>query len=232
MPYLADYVGHLLSEITLARVQADLEAIRIAELYAGHTLLRHLPVPHFRLPTVTLEVPVVIDKMEESVAGESPRGGIVLPAMRKSFERLLDIHLKRAAIEFVSNERALLKQALGQTIADAAQPADVSISVTSLADDLVSAVTDVLRDPEREGGAVEATRLEKFADQLRSAARVEFLNLRNAPPRLHVLVTTAELRKAAPSELLARLHLSVSEEAFEWIVIESTGKSTSRLVPE
>ena len=69
MPYLGDYVGHLLSEITIARVQADLEAVRMAELYANHPLLKHLPVPHFRLPTMTLDVPVVVSGMEEVKPG-------------------------------------------------------------------------------------------------------------------------------------------------------------------
>lgn len=232
MPYLGDYLGHLLSEITIARVQADLEAIRVAELYASHPLLRHMPVPHFRLPTVTLDVPVVIKKMEEAKKGESPRGGVVLPAMRKSLDRLLVLHLKRAGIELSDEEKTYLKQALDQTISGLTQPLDVSISVTHIADELVFTVVKALREPEREGGAVESARLERLAHELKTAVRVEFLNLRQAPPRLHVLVTTAELREAGPSDLLARLHLSISEEALEWTVIESMGKSYDRLVPE
>lgn len=232
MPYLGDYLGHLLSEITMARVQADLEAIRVAELYASHPLLRHLPVPHFRLPTVTVDVPVIIKKMEEAKKGEPPRGGVVLPAMRKSFDRLLVLHLKRAGIVLLDKEKTHLKQALDQTISDLTQPQDVSISVTHVADELVLTVVKALRDPEREGGAIESERIEKLADELKTAVRVEFLNLRQVPPRLHVLVTTAELREAGPSDLLARLHLSISEEAFEWTVIESMEKSTNRLVPE
>ncbi len=46
MPNLGDYLGQLLSEITLARMHADLESIRIAELYAAHPLLRTFPFQH------------------------------------------------------------------------------------------------------------------------------------------------------------------------------------------
>ncbi len=232
MPYLGDYLGHLLSEITIARVQADLEAVRVAELYASHPLLRHMPIPHFRLPTVTLDVPVVVKEMEIAKKGESPRGGVVLPAMRERFDRLLPLHLKRAGLELSDKEKTDLKQALDQAISDLAQPPEVSLSVSHVANELVRTAVKPLREPGREGGAVEAIRLEKFMDELKAAARLEFLNLRQAPPRLLVLVTTAELREAGPRELLAQLHLSISEEAFEWTMIESQGKSYDRLVPE
>lgn len=232
MPYLGDYLGHLLSEITIARVQADLEAVRVAELYASHPLLRYMSVPRFRLPTMTLDVPVIIKEMEEAKTGESPRGGVVLPAMRKSFDRLLALHLNSADIKLSATEKKDLDQALNQTISRLAQPPYVSISVTHIADELVFTVIKALGNPEREGGAVEPARLEKLADELKAAVRLEFLNLRKAPPRLLVLVTTAEMREAGPQELLAHLHLSISEEAFEWTVIESQGKSYDRLVPE
>jgi hypothetical protein len=232
MPYLGDYLGHLLSEITIARVQADLEAVRVAELYASHPLLRHLPIPHFRLPTVTLDVPVIIKEMEEAKTDESPRGGVVLSAMRKSFDRILALHLNRADIKLSDTEKKDLTQALDQTISRLAQPPYISISVLLIADELVFTAIKALGDPEREGGALESVRLEKLANELKTAVRLEFLNLRQAPPRLLVLVTTAELREAGPQELLAHFHLSISEEAFEWTVIESHGKSLDKLVPE
>lgn len=232
MPYLGDYLGHLLSEITIARAQADLEAVRLAEFYAGHPLLRHMPVPHLRLPTVTLDVPVAIKEMEEAKPGESPRGGVDLPALQESFDRLLVLHLIRAEIKLSEAEKKQLNQALTQTMTRLAQPPYVSIGVTYIADELVPTVVKALSDPERPGEPVEAARLAKFGDELKTAARLDFLNRQKAPPRLRVLVTTAELREAGPSDLLVRLRLSISEEGFEWTVVEIAGKATSRLVPE
>ncbi len=232
MPYLGDYLGHIMSEITIARLQADLEAIRVAELYASHQILRYLPVPHFRLPTVTLDLPVVIKGMEEVKQGESPRGGVALPAMRNSFDRLLAVHLNRADIKLSATEKKDLDRALSRTLSKNALPPDVSISVTHLADELVLTVIKALGNSEYVGSTVEPGRLDQLADELKAAVRLEFLNLRKGPPRLSVLVTTAELREAGPTALLAQIHLSISEEAFEWTVIESQGKSHDRLVPE
>src|SRR3989442_8134315 len=87
MPYLGDYLGHLLSEITTARVQADLESVRIADLYASHPLLRHMAVPRFRLPNVTIDAPVVITRMEEAPAGQPVRGGIGIDDIHAAGER-------------------------------------------------------------------------------------------------------------------------------------------------
>jgi hypothetical protein len=75
----------------------------------------------------------------------------------------------------------------------------------------------------------DATRLAKAFQQTVAAALQQG---GQAAPRLHVSVTTGELREAGPAELLARLHLTVSEEAMEWSVSESDGKTTSRLVVE
>lgn len=57
---LSDYLGHLLSSVSKARMQADLETIRLAEIYKKHPLLQHFPVPRVRLPKVELNVPVVM----------------------------------------------------------------------------------------------------------------------------------------------------------------------------
>jgi hypothetical protein len=62
MPDLGEYLGHLLCEVTRARVMADNEAIRFARQYASEEtgLLRHFPVPRMRLPEVEISVPVVV----------------------------------------------------------------------------------------------------------------------------------------------------------------------------
>jgi len=232
MPYLGDYLGHLLSEITMARVQADLEAVRVAELYASHPLLKNMPVPHFRLPTMTLDVPVIVKAMEEAKPGESPRGEVALPALRDRFGELLDLHLERAKLKLSDTEKTNLDEVLYQTMSRLATPRYVSVSATHVADELVSTTIKTLSDARRSRSAVESSKLDKLSDELKNAARQEFLGLREAPPRLSVQVTTAELREAGGKDLLAQLHLSISEEAFEWAVIESQGASTPRLVPE
>lgn len=230
MPYLGDYIGNLLSEIAIARVQADLEAVRLAEMYAGHPLLRHMPVPRFRLPTLTLDVPVAIKQLEEAKTGSSPRGDVPLPTVRERFDKLLDLHLEQAGIKLSEPERTALNQSVVELTSTPTRSPYVSVSIVHLSDDLVGAAMKTIGSSEQK---VEPAELEKLDKALKAATQKEIANLRTTPPRLAVLVTTAELREAGPRELLAQLHLSISEEAFEWSMTDSLGKSSSvRLLPE
>ena len=86
MPYLGDYLGQLLAEISLARLQADLETVMLAELYAAHSILRTMPVPHMRLPEVELDIPVLISDSEQPRADASTRGGATLADLGRKFD--------------------------------------------------------------------------------------------------------------------------------------------------
>jgi len=231
MPYLGDYLGHLLSEIATARVQADLETVRMAELYASHPLLRHLPVPRFRLPTLTLDVPVVIQDMEEAKPDISLLSAESAPAAREGFNTLLDLHLRREGLELAEKERWILQGALDQVQAGYT-PDRLSApgGVKSMLDDLVSAAVKFIGSSSL-SLAADPARLQGFETDLRAAVLEQFPD-KTATPRLLVQITNTALRDAGPAELMTRLHLSVSEDAVEWTTIESQGQTVERLLPE
>jgi hypothetical protein len=62
MADLSDFLGHILEEITRARVSADAEAVRTAKLYAADPdgLLKHFAVPRVRLPNVEITAPMIV----------------------------------------------------------------------------------------------------------------------------------------------------------------------------
>lgn len=232
MPYLGDYLGQLLSEITMARMQADLEAVRVAEIYAGHPLLRHMPVPHFRLPDVEMDVPVVIKQMEEKRLEEGSRGAPLAKDLRSSFDTVLETQLQRNNISLSPQQRKKLKSELDFQISMLEQPSEVAVDVNRIADKLSKSASQILSEVGRPGESSEAQRISKLETELKNATRVEFLKLRKMPPRLHALVTTAEIREAGPSETITHLRLKISEQAVEWTTIESEGQKQDRLVPE
>ncbi len=229
MPNLGDYVGLLLSELTIARMQADIESVRVAELYAAHPLLRNMPVPHFRLPTVEIDVPVVIQEMEEQAADELPRGAPTPAEMQKAFDSVLAKLLRKERIRLKPEQKKKLKSVLDKKLLSITQPIEIAIDVNRAADELASTASrtliefDKLVDPERQP---------KLEEKLKEAARAEFLKLRKPPKRLQVLITTSEIREAGPSEVITRLNLKVTEEAVEWTTIESDGRKQERLVVE
>lgn len=229
MPNIGDYLGQLLSEITIARMHADLEAVRVAELYAGHPLLRHMPVPHFRLPNVEVDIPVVIKQMEEQRADQLPRGAPTLARMRKAFDVVLIKRLSEERIRLKPDHKKKLKLVLDKKEASLTQPTEISVDVNRVADELASAAARKLTES---GGPVDPARRSKLEEKLKEMARVEFLKLRKPPTRLQVLVTSAEIREAGPSEVITRLHLKITEEGFEWTTVESDGQKQDRLVME
>jgi hypothetical protein len=232
MPNLGDYLGQLISEITIARMQVDLEAVRVAELYASHPLLRTLPVPHFRLPEVEMDVPVVIKKMEEPRADESARGGIPVTDLRKAFDGVLTSQLAREGIRVTPEVKKKLGSVLDSRIEALRLPTEVAIDVIHIADDLSHAVSITLGELAQFGKLEDPERRLRFERGLKEAAMNEFLQLRRAPPRLQVLVTTQEIRESGPSDVITHLKLKINEHGMEWTSIETAGRMQDRLVPE
>jgi hypothetical protein len=237
MPYLGDYIGHLLSEITIARVQADIEAVRVAELYASHPLLKYMAVPHFRLPTVTLDVPVAIKEIEEVGGEPAPASAVVLRHLRKNFDQVVSSRLKHAGIKLSDVQVKNLNREVSRKFAEFKRTSDVPLSMTHIADELVFTTAKVLREPSHEGyeereDKPKLKRIEKLESELKTGLYMEFSKFLKAPNRLNVAIATAELREAGSSEVMANIHLSITEDAFEWTMIESDGKPQSRLVPE
>jgi hypothetical protein len=225
MPYLGDFLGHLLAEITMARVHADQEALRIAEMYAAHPLLRSMPVPRFRLPTVTLDIPVAVEKMPE------PRPGGVSPLseLRARFAPILAQSIERAGIVLSAAEKSTLDQAMDAAIVDLSRG---TYTHTQVAERLVAAALNAMATFKRRINAIEPAQLERLSADVKSSVLSDFATLQDAATRVQVRVATAELRETGPQEVLTRIRLVISEEGVEWTFGESQGQPFQKLVPE
>jgi hypothetical protein len=226
MPKLGDFIGHLLSEITIARMQADLEAVRVAELYAGHPLLRNMPVPRFRMPDVEMNVPIVVKDLEEPAAGESPQGNPPIAEMRKVFDKVLTSILVKDNLRLNAAVQKKLKITLDKRVIALTRPTEIAIDMNRVSHDfLINAMKAM-------GELIEPEKRAEFEETLKDSLRVEFIKIRKLPTRLNVLVTTAEIREAGPNEVITHLRLKISEEAFEWTTIESDEGKNDCLVIE
>jgi hypothetical protein len=111
-------------------------------------------------------------------------------------------------------------------------PPEISVDVHRIADDLSSTALRVVGELRPTSDTAKPILPPVVAAELRDAVRLEFLKLRTPPPRLTVLVTSAEIREAGTTENLTRLRLKVSEQGVEWTTIELEGIRRDRLVPE
>lgn len=224
MSNLGDYLGQILSEITLARVQADLQAVRLADFYAAHPLLKTFPVPRFRLPKVTIDVPVAINEVQVPPKSGAVSAGLDIKKARKAFDAAFKGQLKRGGVNLSAEVQQRLFTVIGQRFEQLSAGGSVSPSAIHVADSVSKAIQESLSREK-----IDAQVQDRFVANVRETARVALVKLLPTPPRVRVITNTAQLRELSPMEFLTRLQFDISEQGIEWRGEDGDGK---RLVPE
>jgi hypothetical protein len=221
MPALSDYIGALLSDVTNARLLADLESARIAQLYASHPLLRHMSVPRFRLPNVVLDLPVAVEKTEQPSATTPSHEAWLL--LRRKIEEITAQALNQHAI---SVDQAKLNQDLDGLFNKLEAAASFSAAdLIQGADDAVGIVRNAIQAAgKKTNPEIESSLSRQFS--------LEFLKLHPRPLTLQVSAVTAQLKDVAPPAILARIRMTISEEGVEWTQTNPSDSSSKTLVPE
>jgi len=232
MPKLGEYLGLILSEFTRARMIADLESVRIAKIYAGDSLLRNMPIPHFRLPNIEVDMPVVINRTDELGSEEAVPTVNNLPELEKTFEKALSRLLRAKRINVTPAHMRKIKSAIEMRIDVLKLPKDVPLDIGQVAENFADTASLLLEENGYPIGDEDTIREKKFKVELKGATMKEFLKSYKPLPRLHILSKTSEVRDAGPDEVVTRIRLKISEEGFEIIKIETEGESKEILVPE
>lgn len=236
MAELGDYLGHILCEVTRARVSADLEALRVAKEYVADEkkLLRYFPVPRMRLPTLEITVPVQINDV--------PDGYIEKTSAEPS------LLAKVLADELVP---ALREHSLRITTADITKiiKSDPNLAIGVLLDDLSDSLSIKLYNqlkpyqktkkgdgiPESKLSAGETFKL--ISNMIKEKVKTALAALPRQPVGITVEPRTSVIREVGNPSLLLNVKLVVSEDALEIHLEEDNeGKATppqiKRLIPE
>jgi hypothetical protein len=214
MPRLGEVLAALLSDAALARVRADVETVKIAEVYNQDPILRNLPVPRFRLPDITVDVPLLILQVEgatDSASGlpfdePSPTElrNVVRAGLRAAGIRLPRPAVSRVPAELIERARALFQSRTLRLL----NPALVS-------DDIAGMLVDIV------GAAVGRDLPSDQVDQLRSATKEAMSAVLVTKLRLslswQVAVTAAEIKAQGDGDSIVRLRLTLSEDGYEVI---------------
>lgn len=234
MPLLGDFIGHLIAEITIARAQSDLESIRIAEYYVNHPILKHLPIPHFRLPDVSINVPVAIESMEEVSKEEEPRGKLQVEEIDRKLTGVVNSQLSKLGIKLSDEQQNLILEDIKRTSSELTRIKQFPINLSSIANKITESTTDFLYKIDNVKYKQDSEIIQNLTKELKTSLRVELLNQMEAPPRLNVVVNSTKIRELKPIDILVNLNLKISEDNFEWTIIEvgEKGKTEDRLVPE
>ncbi len=232
MPYLGDYIGYLLSEITNARAQADYEAVRLAEFYARDPYLKHIPIPRFRMPTVNLDVPVVINNVEQPEKGKYSNDQ-ALSYMQQRLRKLLPVQVKKISSLKIDKSRLdTISRLVDDEFEKFKQNDSIPIRITYIADRLVSGIIGELEKYDSPHQKTEEDAIKRLGSELRNQLYTEFSKYLREQPRLDITANTADLKNAGTKDILAYLRFTITEEAFEWDVVEEDKNIKRRLLPE
>lgn len=256
---LGDYIGALVREMTVARVHGDLEAARVVELYRNHPLLRDAPIPRFRLPEVTVEVPVVIGNIEAdpkdmlSRPYAPPSKAIVSNVLGYALSSA-EISLSPAETQRLNTEMATwlgrrwakevkLDDALGltQDLARAAWDFLAKIrpdtTGTEAIRGAVSSAGTVGSPGEEASAAATLARSAVLESQFRRAVSMRLHTHMLGPLgdalRVPTLASTSSVREVDNASFVTRLNITFREDGFELMRIErDDGRIDERLGPE
>ena len=228
MPTLSDYLGQVVSSIATARMQSDMESVRLADHYASHPLLKHFSVPRFRVMNVKLDMPVAIHNIDDfdALRGKTQRAHFAVDS--GPLVDALDAELETAGIALDAPAKKRIEQAI-HTQAATVQRVDVLSTSTT---HIVDTITNTLRRELTAAPDVTAQDREAFLARFTDTARSRLLTLHPGPQEINVIVNNAELRDMGPLELMTRIQVTLTEEGMEWKQIESGGEALSRLRPE
>jgi hypothetical protein len=214
MPSLGEFLGALLVDAARARVRADVETVKIAEVYVQDPLLRNLPVPRFRLPDITVDVPLLV--LELSGTNDSIRAlpfdepnsselrGVVRAGLREAGIQLPRPEASTVPAELIERARALFQSGSPRLL----NPASVSNEIAGVLVEIVL-------------GAISPQLADEQVERLRSATAREMASLLASKQRLslswQVAATAAEISGQGSSENIVRLRLTISEDGYEAI---------------
>lgn len=215
MPKLGEFIGALLSDAAQARVQADMEALKIAEAYSSHELLKHLPVPRFRLPDITVDFPVLVTALvgEPAANGgrpfDAPKGEELAKAVRAPLGEL-DKRLPTS-----------VRDTVAKAVVDRAERLFSSgpqflLSPGKVASDLAAAALNEVRAALKDRD-VDDAKLEGFGAAAQASFKALLLAKLVKSPFLQVSVAAGDIKAHDDNESVMRLRLTITEDAYEVI---------------
>lgn len=232
MSDLSETLGHILCEITRARMAADLEAVKIAKQYAADPdgLLRSFPVPRMRMPNVEMSLPVVVSQIPEGYLAEVPPD-MLATSLSENLKEILkgqSIHVSTAELAKIIRADANLSRGLVSR--------DLATKLSQELSDHVRVLGKAVKraTPEAANGAA---RFEAIRKAIQSQVDRTVDSLPQRAVGIAVDARTQQVKEIGPGAFCMNLKLSVQEESLDMVFEEPQEGQAERpalkqLVPE
>jgi len=226
MATLNEYLGTLVSNFSQARVLADLESAKIAELYASDGILKHFSIPRMRIDDVELTIPVAIDELSiKNITKQdlpdpqfirSSVYTILLQTLeRSSLPQELSLNIRKEIsdrVEIYSQDRNKKNlELLLNTLPDSVgKQIDKSVDFLKNINESVESDRTKLEIKKREASQSIAVLLKK---------EIEKKDIKEEIKNLHVTMESARLKDKNKNNLVF-IKMKISEESMEWETME------------
>lgn len=239
MAKLSDFLGGLASGICDARVNSDIQSLKIAEEYAKNDLLKHFSIPRMRIDKVELNIPVAVDNLLEKTQR------IFQPIDNQSFSaKTYQQVLKYLAVTNLSNE---ISKNLKTTIADHIHLLEAKIrlnqtenSLQEFSNSIALKTAEIADTIYKENNRKKPTKAEilklqtSTARGLQEALKPDIIFQKEIKilDSVNVIVEADKLREIKPENVIM-IKMTISEQGMEWINMENKeGNVVNKLMPE
>lgn len=232
MPDLSEVLGSLMISLVHARRMADEETAAVAEYYKDNPLLEGMSLPRVRVPELTIDMPVTIDRHVDATNAQLDTPANIHKALLTQLRTTLDDEnilssTKSFQTEFSKDTKTALERVYEQQ-------KNTDGKVTR--EVVVRAVDDALQAALKKSGSNEEIPPEKriaLTEAIRHRVANIALKAPSVPASLKASAVTAEVKEKATNESSVRLTITLREEGLEWATSESAkGGKRSRLLPE
>jgi hypothetical protein len=229
---LGQVLGAVMADLTRARSLADQETLRIAQLYAQDPLLRDMPVPHIRLPEITLDMPILIQRLE---GGRPSQAELPEPLVHRYIAPALEAGLRATPVDlsdspFLANFAVELNSQLDPIYDRAPKDSSYPDAVVQM---VLRVFAGALSRADWRPPRLDDSQRANMDALLERTAREHAWVEPGAAPTLGVLVTSREIKELGTPTSVTRIKVTLKEEGLEWKRVEATdGSSRSRLLPE
>ncbi|MEO2280753.1 hypothetical protein [Pseudoalteromonas pernae] len=231
MSELSEVLGSLMISLVHARRLADEETAAVAEYYKDHPLLEGMSLPRVRVPELTIDMPITIDKHTPAKVAELDSARTIHTALMTQLKKSLDDEdiLSRTKT-FQSNFDKEAKLAL-ENVTERQRSSDVRLTKESI----VRAVDDAFQKALKKSGSdrdIPFERLEAVNHQVRHHVSSIALKSQSLPPGIITSVVSSKVKESATPQNAIRLNITIREEGLEWTTSIEHGTKKSKLMPE
>lgn len=238
MAKLEEYLGTLVSNLSQARVLADLESARIAEVYAANNLLKHFSIPRMKIQDVELTIPVAIDgTVTEMVKEEKPVNltRFTSAAYRDILSVLnvtsLPADVSAATRSEISAHAKTMAEKITKENADSLLREFVQAIVKYIGKHIDQLIKDKKVDIQAVGDKDSVLKKLETSLAANLKAEIVFKPAGEILRHLDVVVETNKLKEKKPESLI-QIKMKISEEGMEWVTMEDAeGNIVHKLMP-